>query len=190
MDSISEEVIILLNKKQEAAFDVVFNIYYPRLVYFAKEYIPYDDAKNVVQDAFIMLWNKKPFFANEAQLQSYIYTSVKNSCLMYLRHEKVKKVYQNKIGEQKQNQIYSDALGNLDTSVMAFHEIETILEDTLNNLPPRCKEVFTLSRLEGKKNKEIADLLAISVKAVEAQITKALKVLSIALKDYLPIIAY
>lgn len=188
--TLSLEVIGLLNKKKEAAYEVVFNLYYPRLVYFAKEYVSYDDAKNLVQDAFVALWNKNPEFLNEAQLQSFLYTSVKNNCLMQLRHEKVKKSFGEEEAVRKQNQLYTAALEQMATSTITFQEIETIIEKTLTELPPRCREVFVLSRMEGKKNQEVADELDISVKSVEAQMTKALKVFRLALKDFLPLIAY
>lgn len=190
MKSLSIELIGLLNRKQEAAFEVVFSLYYPRLVYFAKEYVPYDDAKNLVQDAFITLWDKKLTFINEAQLQSYLYTNVKNNCLMFLRHEKVKKSYKEETVAKKQNQVYTIALGHIDTSVITFQEIESIIEKTLADLPPRCREIFILSRMEGKKNLEVATQLDISVKSVEAQITNALKIFKVSLKDFLPIVAY
>ncbi len=190
MNNLSEEIIKMLNKKQEAAFEVAFKMYYPRLVSFAKEYISDEDAKNLVQDAFVSFWEKKPQLLSEYQLQSYLYTAVKNNCLMLLRHEKVKKNYAENIQIKIQNQLYSRALEQLDTSVTAFQEIETIIERTLTELPDRCREVFVLSRYEGKKNDEIALLLNISGKAVEAQITKALKKFKIALKDFLPILAF
>lgn len=190
MNSLSNEVIELLNKKQEAAFEVVFNLYYPRLVYFAKEYVVYEEAKNLVQDAFVVFWEKGLNVLNESQLQSYLYTTVKNNCLMRLRHKKVKEKFIENSKEQIQNQIYLSALEQLDTSVLAFQEIEAIVENTLANMSPRCREIFILSRFEGKKNHEVADELDISVKAVEAQITKALKIFKIALKDFLPLIAY
>ena len=190
MNSLSNEVIELLNRKKEAAFEVVFNLYYPRLVYFAKEYVVYEEAKNLVQDAFVVFWEKGPAVLNESQLQSYLYTTVKNSCLMQLRHKKVKDNYIEKSKENIQNKIYLSALEQIDTSAMAFQEIETIIENTLADMSPRCREIFILSRFEGKKNHEVADKLNISVKAVEAQITKALKMFKIALKDFLPLIAY
>jgi RNA polymerase sigma-70 factor (ECF subfamily) len=189
MNNLSNEIIGLLNQKQEAAFEVMFNLYYPRLVWFAKEYVPYQDAKSLVQDAFITFWEKNPIVSNESQLQSYIYTLVKNNCLMFLRHEKVKKGFADKTGMKMQNQVYQSALEQLNTSEMAFQEIETIIEKTLAKLPPRCREVFILSRLEGKKNHEVAKELNISVKAVEAQITKALKAFKDTLKDFLPLLA-
>lgn len=190
MEPVSKEIIKLLNKRNDAAFETIFNIYYPRLVYFAKEYVPNHESENLVQDAFISMWNKKPEFLNESQLQSYLYTNVKNNCLMYLRHEKVREKFGKEKLLQKQNEVYTDALKSIDTSALVFQEIEVIIEKTLKELPPRCREVFVLSRLEGKKNKEVAEILNISLKSVEAQITKALKVFRGRLKDYLPLVAY
>lgn len=190
MNSISVEILQLFNNKQDAAFEIVFSLYYPRLVYFAKEYVPLADAKNLVQDAFISTWEKNPKFISEAQLQSYLYTNVKNNCLMFLRHEKVKHKYREESTGQLQNKLYQSALKQIDTSVITFQEIENIIDKTMLELPERCREVFMLSRLEGLKNQEVADKLATSVKAVEAQITKALKIFRVALKDYLPLVAY
>ena len=187
MTAITIDILNQLNNQKEAAYKVVFDAYYPRLVHFAYEYVPYADAKSLVQDAFVTLWNKKPEFISEAQMQSYLYTNVKNNCLMFLRHEKVKQNYTEK---QLQNDVYSEALDCLDTTTITFQEIEVIIEQTLNELPPRCKEVFELSRIRGCTNLEIAKELEISVKSVEAQITKALKIFRVALKDYLPMIVY
>lgn len=190
MESVSNEIIKLLNTENDAAFEIVFNHYYPRLVYFAQVYVPEADAKNLVQDAFVSMWERKPEFLSEPQLQSYLYTNVKNNCLMFLRHEKVKKKFATNTIFQKQNQLHETALKQIDTTVITFQEIEKIIETTLSELPDRCREIFILSRIEGKKNQEVADELSISLKAVEAQITKALKVFRVALKDYLPLVAF
>ncbi len=190
MIPLSSDILKLLNQKKDAAFEVVFNLYYPRLVYFAKVYVPEADAKSMVQDAFISMWESEPKFISEAQLQGYLYTNVKNNCLMFLRHEKVKKKYAANKAEQKQKQLHEAALKQLDTSAVSFHEIETIINKTLSELPDRCREIFILSRIDGEKNQDIAEKLSISVKAVEAQITKALKVFRITLKDYLPLVAF
>lgn len=190
MNSLSNEIIQLLNQQNDAAFEVVFSIYYPRLVYFAKEYVSYEEARNLVQDAFISYWEKNPELQNEAQLQGYLYTVVKNNCLMRLRHEKIKKLHVQQTERRNQNEVYLSALEQLDTSDTTFHEIEAIFEKTLAGLPPRCREVFVLSRIEGQKNQEIAKELNISLKAVEAHITKAIKIYRIALKDYLPLAGF
>jgi len=190
MNLLSNEIIEYLNKKQGAAFEIVFNIFYPRLVYFAKEYVPYEDAKNLVQDAFVSFWEKNPAISSESQLQSYLYTIVKNNCLMNLRREKIRKEYNNEESVRIENQINISALEEIDTSAIAFQEIESIIAKTLEELPPRCREIFILSRFEGKSNLEVASELGISSKAVEAQITKALKIFRTTLKDYLPILVY
>jgi RNA polymerase sigma-70 factor (ECF subfamily) len=191
MKVLSNDIILLLNKKNEAAFEVVFNTFYPRLVAFAKQYVVEDDALNLVQDAFIALLDKTPFFPDENQLQSYLYTNVKNNCLMFLRHEKVKKKYFDaKIATENQVCLNVQALERIDTSSIAFAEMEHLVNSALDNLPPRCREVFVLSRFERKKNAEVASMLNISEKAVEAQITKALKFFRVVLKDYLSLLIF
>lgn len=190
MNSLSNELIALLKQKQEAAFEVVFRLYYPRLVWFAQNYISFEDAKGLVQEAFIAFWEKNPGVSNESQLQSYLYTTVKNNCLMFLRHNKVVKNFTERVEIKIQEQLSAAALEQLDTSEMAFREMETIIEKTIAGLSPRCREVFILSRMEGKKNQEIAEELNISVKAVEAQMTKALGIFRMALKDFLPVLAW
>lgn len=110
---------------------------------------------------------------------------------MFLRHEKVKRKYSNhKISAEFRSSLNAEALERLDTSPIAFREIEQIINDTLEKLPPRCREIFIQSRMEGKKNVEVAGMFNISEKAVEAQITKALKVFKIALKDYLAVLIF
>ena len=106
---------------------------------------------------------------------------------MRLRNEKVKRGYIPKVEKKAQDRVHETALEQLNTSVVTFREIEDIIEKTLADLPPRCREVFVFSRYGGKKNHEIAGELDISLKAVEAQITKALKQFKVALKDYLPL---
>lgn len=191
MSTLSKDIIDRLNKKDEFAFDVMFRLYYPRLVYFAREYVSYEIARGAVQESFITFWEKNPVVLNEYQLRSYLYTLVKNYCLMHLRHQKIKNNFINKTNEEHlQNQIYQTVLEQLDTSEITFKEMELIIEKTLDSLSPRCREIFALSRNEGKKNREIATDLNISVKTVEAQITNALKIFRVALKDFLPLLAF
>jgi RNA polymerase sigma-70 factor (ECF subfamily) len=109
---------------------------------------------------------------------------------MCLRHEKIARNFVDNTENRIHNQILFPALEQLDTSVTTFQEMEAIIEKTLSELPPRCREIFILSRFEGKRNNKIAEELNISLKAVEAQITRALKAFRVALKDFLPILAY
>lgn len=188
MSLLSNETIELLNKKDENAFEIIFRLYYPRLVNFAKEYVSCEVAKGITQEAFIILLQKEPIFSKEYQLRSYLYTLVKNECLMYLRHHEVKSNFVTKVVKNRRNQIYESSLDYIDRCEVTLRELNSIIDSTLDMFSPRCREVFILSRYNGMKNREIANDLNISIKTVEAQITKAIKIFRVALKDFLPFV--
>ena len=181
-----------LRSGDEAAFKVIYNRYVPRLYYFVYEYVPQNDiVENIVQDTFMVLWDKKSTLADNSNLGAYLFTVAKNNCLYKLRDHRYKqKLFQSSDINEPELKANLDALDTLDTSLFTFMEIEQIIENTLMQLPPQCRTVFNLSRFEEKKNREIAQELGISVKAVEGHISKALKLFRISLKDYLPIMAF
>jgi RNA polymerase sigma-70 factor (ECF subfamily) len=176
----------------EAAFKVIYNKYAPRLYYFVYEYIPLTDiVENIIQDTLMALWNKKTELADNTNLGAYLFTIAKNNCLYKLRDQRYhKKMFESSDVDSSELKANMDALVMLDTSQLAFLEIEQIIEKTLAQLPPQCRTVFAMSRFDDKKNKDIAEELGVSVKAVEGHITKALKLFRTTLKDYLPIVAY
>lgn len=180
-----------LRNSDEAAFRIIYNNYSSKLYYFVLEFIPLKDAaENIVQDTFVTLWNRRKELKDNTNLSSYLFTGAKNNALYRLRDKKYKqKLFSNAMDVSELN-LNTDALITVDTSSFAFQEIEQIIQETLSNLPPQCRKVFELSRLQEMKNKEIAEELDISVRTVEAHISKGLKVFKIALKDYLPLVAY
>ena len=181
-----------LRNGDEAAFKVIYNKYVPRLYYFIHEYIAQVDiVENIVQNTLLTLWDKKATLALDTNLSAYLYTVAKNNCLNVLRDLR----YTNKIFDSHdmgalELKANSDALASLDTSSLTFQEIEKIINSTLEQLPPQCRQVFLFSRFEDKKYKEIASELNISVKAVEGHISKSLKLFRSNLKDYLPLVAF
>ena len=180
-----------LQNGDESAFEAIYKMFAPRLYYFVYEYIPQKDiSENIVQEALMALWNKKDELTVGTNLGAYLFTVAKNNCLYKLREIK----YRQRIfdyGQISESELEANywALESLETTRFNETEIEQIIENTLEQLPPQCRAVFNLSRFEGKKNREIAEELNISVKAVEGHITKALKVFRITLKDYLPFVA-
>jgi RNA polymerase sigma-70 factor (ECF subfamily) len=156
------------------------------------EYVPQNDiVENIVQDTFMVLWDKKSTLADNTNLGAYLFTVAKNNCLYKLRDNRYKqKLLESSDINEPELKANLNALNTLDTSLFTFMEIEQIIENTLLQLPPQCRTVFNLSRFEEKKNREIAQELGISVKAVEGHISKALKLFRISLKDYLPIMAF
>jgi len=186
------ELLKKLKNDDEIAFKVVFNKYYSRLYYFTLEFVRMEDiAENIVQDTFCTLWNKRHELTDSTNFGAYLFTVAKNNCIYRLRDRKYrKKLFTEHSTDRIEVETNLEVLSTIDSSAYAFEEIERIIQNTLDELPPQCRRVFMLSRFEEKKNKEIAEELNISVKVVEKHITKGLKIFKVALKDYLPFVSY
>lgn len=185
-------LIIRLQHGDKASFERVFEFFYHRLFVFINEYVHDSEiAKNILQDVFLILWEKKSILLDDTNLNAWLYTVAKNKALKYLRHEEyIKKHVELSLQRQNEHTLNAAALGAVDTSEFAFSEIEKIIQHTLDAMPENVQEVFRLSRYDNLKNREIAEKLNISEKTVEANITKSLKLLRVALKDYLPLVLY
>ncbi len=172
-----------MKRGKEYAFDFIFNYYYSGLCVYAQKMIslPEEEARDIVQDVFVKLWNDREKLDVKFSIRSYLFVSVKNKCFDVLR----KKNRSIKVQEITPQQDISDE--SFETYVLS--ELEALFNNSLNKLPERCREIFELSRLQGLKNREIALKLNLSEKTVENQITKALHILREELKDYLPLLA-
>ncbi len=135
------------------------------------------DAEEIVQDVFVKFWEKCSSLSPDSSIKSYLYRSVHNSCLNAIKHEKVKDGYKQHVIQFLESSYQDDVEFN-DPDV-----IRNRIHGEIDKLPPRCSEIFKLSRFEGLKYQEIADHLGISVKTVEVQMGKALKVLRESLHD-------
>ncbi|WP_317898354.1 RNA polymerase sigma-70 factor [Aurantibacillus circumpalustris] len=135
-----------------------------------------DSAHDVVQDVFVKLWNRRDEVSAILNVKAYLFRSVINTSLTYLENNKNK----TRIGELK-----IESSGTTDSPLLT-KELEVKIQTALNNLPPKCKAIFALSRFEGLKNKEIAEQLGLSLKTVENQMGIALKKMKEDLKYYLP----
>lgn len=191
MNENEQQLLKRLKNDDEVAFKVLFNDFYSKLYYFVFEFIPLKDiAENIVQDTLVTLWNKRNELKDDSNLTSYLFTVAKNNALKKLRDKKYsQKLFTNTmdVGELDLN---VETLSTVDTSACAFMDIEQIIQETLASLPPQCRKVFELSRFQEMKNREIAEELNISIKTVERHISKGIKTFKVALKDYLPIVAY
>lgn len=166
------------NGQQLLALEELFKKFYKPLKAYAFRFINHQViAEDIVQDVFFELWNKRETirFDEPAMVKSYLFRSVHNRSLNTINSESLytkttlnetneNQIVENYVRTHTQNQEQSLLLKELEEEIAAF--IET--------LPPQCKNVFVLSRNKNMKNKEIAEQLGISVKAVEKQITKAL----------------
>ncbi|MDD4190928.1 MAG: RNA polymerase sigma-70 factor [Mangrovibacterium sp.] len=191
MPEFSREIVTRFVNGDEDAFKFIFHFFYPRIYHFVRSYIPGDDlSEDVVQDTFLILWNKRNDLKADTNINAWLYTVARNACLKKIRDGKSKKELLFFHLNELELGMNVEALAKVDTSELVFREIEQIITDTLAGLPPQCRKIFEMSRFENKKNAEIAGELDISVKAVENQMTKALKIFRNTLKDYLPVVAY
>jgi len=192
MPDTKNSIVMRLQGGDNAAFERVFESFYHRLYSFINQYV-YDSevTKNILQDVFLILWEKKSILLDDSNLNAWLYTVAKNKALKYLRHkEYINNHVEISFLRQNENMLNASALDSINTSEFAFREIEIIIERTLSSMPDLVQAIFNLSRFENLKNREVAEKLNISEKTVEANITKSLKLLRIALKDYLPLVVY
>jgi RNA polymerase sigma-70 factor, ECF subfamily len=174
-----EEIIVsrLINKDKRA-FELVFNQYFNVMVLYANRFMDTrEEAEEMAQEVFVKFWEKCDTLSPDSSIKSYLYRSVHNSCLNAIKHEKVKDGYKQHVINYMESS-YQDSIETTDPD-----SIRQRIHDEIDKLPPRCCEIFKLSRFEGLKYQEIADHLEISVKTVEVQMGKALKVLRESLKD-------
>jgi RNA polymerase sigma-70 factor (ECF subfamily) len=160
-------------------FEKLFRAHFKSMVFYAQRYVKdLDASREIVQESFISLWERRDNINAAGLVRSYLSTSVHNKCLNYLReHKKFNKnllAVENLINEPAE----------LDDP-MIHEETATLVQKAIDELPEKCREVFLLSRFEHKKYQEIADQLGISVKTVEAQMSKALQHMKARLGDHL-----
>jgi len=164
----------------EKEFEIIFKEYFKPLVYFAYKFLKdVELSKEIVHDVFVNIWEKIDKINSEKSIKSYLYTSVNNRCLNYIRDNK-KFVSDEILTQNYDTNSNSDKLIEL--------EIQKIITYTLENLPQKTKIIFELSRNENLKYKEIAEKLNISQKTVEAHMSQALKEFHKNLKDYITIL--
>lgn len=187
MDFSSKEILQKIVSGEESSFEKVYHYYYPRLLYFAKQYLlDTEGSRNIVQDVFTELWDKRNSLREDTNLNAWLFTVTKNKSLKTISQLKSQQNYGNRILSRQLEANYK-SLEDFDTSNFAFGELQNQIQISLDKLPPACRKVFEMSRFEDKKNREIAEELNLSIKTVEAQISKALRSLKADLKDYLPL---
>ena len=126
-----------------------------------------EDSVELVNDVFLSVWNKRNRLKLDSNLKTYLYTAVKNRSINHIKKNKLVIVFDEQI----------DTLSDFeaDHSLLEKEQL-IIIQQIMNDLPSKCKQVFAMSRIDQLSNKEIASFLDISIKTVEAQITKALKI--------------
>lgn len=175
-----KEEKLTLNIQTEASFEALFHSYYEMLTRYAFTFINNsDEAEDIVQQVYINLWENRMKVQVHTSARSLLYKAVYNACLNRIKHLKIKTRYN------------SEALYTTEQSYTHptdQKELMNRLDEALKALPEQCRRIFEMSRFEQLKYHEIAEKLNLSIKTIENQMGKALKIMRMELKDYLPII--
>lgn len=185
MELTDQYVLERLHHGDEQVFEQFFRNYYERLCNYANTILgDMDEAEEMVQNAFLALWEKRDTLSIHTSLKSYLYRAVYNSSLNRVKHLKV---------QRKHDQWFKQS-APLEYENASEHLIECELENmarvAIDQLPPQCRMVFRLSRFENLSYAEIAAQMNISVKTVENHMVKALRTLRVKLKDFLPLLIW
>lgn len=173
-------------KGDQAAFTYFYEKYFNRIQSFCVQFIyDGDEAENLAQEALLHLWQSRESVDAINGIQSFLYTYAKSKCLNTIRHSKVKDRFKNDVLNEKERELNIEVLNSISFDTLELTELERIINESINDLPPKTREVFIKKRIENKKNAEIAEEMQVTLKAVEAHMTKALKILKTKLSDYL-----
>lgn len=173
-----------LSEGDTNTFEMLFRTYYQPLCNYAYTFLhDREDAEEIVQSTFMLVWEKRDTLAIRTSVKPYLYAMVRNACLNVLKHEKIKQRYAGEeiaVAERSHDSV---------SHAIASNELEVRIREAMEELPEQCRLVFKLSRFEELRYAEIADQLNISIKTVENHMGKALKIMREQLKDFLPLIA-
>ncbi|MDR2808986.1 MAG: RNA polymerase sigma-70 factor [Tannerellaceae bacterium] len=178
-----------MNHTDSITFNAIYQQLYRRAFSFTKSYVHNDlTAEDIASEAIVVLWEQ----SKEKEIknpEAFLLAILKNKALDYLKHEIIKEEAFTELSSRyaEDLQLRISLLEACDPSEVFETEIQKIVQDTLARFPEQSRLIFEMCRYGDKSNKEIAQELGLSVKSIEYHITKVLKALRIALKDYLPL---
>lgn len=164
-------LIKALKEGEEKAYNFLIDSYQQKLHAYANGLLrDHDLSEDVVQNIFIYLWKNRMNLKDDFSIKSYLYRAIYNECIDHYRKKKAVTSLEKK---------YIDGLNYVleETDENSLEKLISLVKKEIENLPPKCKRTFILSKQEGLTNIEIAEYLNISIKSVEAHITKAFSIL-------------
>lgn len=168
-----QELLRLIQKKDEEAFKVLFDRYYEALFKNAYVHLPSPTlVEEMVEDVFVNFWKKAGELDTQGNVRAYLYATLRNIVLHHLRSERTRSFYLRKLRSLRTKPNKAESIQKL-----FYKETEEKIKEAIDSLSPKCREAFTLSRYEDLSYMEIAEKMNISVNTVENHISKALKIL-------------
>ena len=180
------EIFNRVRAGDEQAFEYFFKTYFEGLYNYALQ-ITKDSvqAEEIVSETFVLVWEKKEVINLYGSPKAYFYKAVYNQCLNYFKHKKVDDKYKEFFIHHLPSSEFPKSYIGYPLETLIDKEFQEILEKSIQKLPNQRKRIFMMSRFEDKKNKEIAEILGVSVNTVKTQILRALKTIGDDVKDLL-----
>lgn len=171
-------------------FEALFYSMYDNLYFLAISYVNVKEiAEDLVQDAFLQLWRNRNNLNADTNTTNYLYTLTKNNCLNYLKHQEVSEKYiRNRSAAELQ--FFQKSLNSLPDSYADLLGLKKDLDEAINKLPEDLREIFLLNRFSDMTYAKIAEKKSLSVKTVEAKMSKTIKILKRVLKEYYPLLIF
>jgi RNA polymerase sigma-70 factor (ECF subfamily) len=174
------ELVRRIRAGDERALEVVFRAHYAGMASFVQRYVRSSDlAEELVQDVFLKLWSKREQLTEIETFRTYLFRAARNTALNYLRRAKLERRWR-----EEQAVVDEPPTSYSADEETTEQEVAKAVQAAIQRLPPRCREIFLLSRDGGLTYAEIARSLEISVKTVETQMGRALKSLRSSLQQY------
>lgn len=171
------------------AFQFLFDKHYKAMVVYGMRMLKdMETSRDIVQDVFSYIWDKKDTLMITRSLDSYLFRSVHNACINHLKREETRNNYIKEflIKVHEGADPGDDRHGGL--AYLSEKNLSSDIDEIVGGLPEQCRNIFKLSRYKGLRNKEIAEIYAISSRTVETQIYRALKVLRKKLRHHMSIV--
>lgn len=172
----------------EETYIFLFREYYVSLCAYSRRFVGRKDiAEEIVSDTFFKIWENRTKIAINTSVKAYLFQAVCNNSLNYLRRLKHETKLEEFFRETAfENIAFEEPLDEIEVQSLLMTDINQKIEEVVSQLPEQQKKAFQLKRIEGKKTKEVAEIMGLSVKTVEMHLTKASLNLRQKLKDYLP----
>ena len=188
MDNNLNYITCKLQEGDDDTYVFLFRKYYVPLCSYARRYVGRKDvAEEIVSDTFFNIWRNRTTLEIHSSVKGYLFHAVCNNSLNYLRKLKKEERLDDFLKDNSAENIgFSFTTEELPSDSMIMKDLTETIDAAVNLLPSQQQTVFRLKRYEGKKNREIAEIMGLSIKTVEMHLSKALLTLRKNLKEYLP----
>lgn len=168
----------MLENDLKKTYVSLFKKHYSNLMFYASRFVDEDEAEDIIQDVFFELWNRRDKVEFGDNIKSFLYRSVYTKALNVIKHKNIVENYNAEETELYNSRIEFYQPDNTEViKRIEDFELRKEINHAINSLPEKCREVFKLSYIYNHTNKEIADVLGLSLRTVEAHMYKALKFL-------------